>query len=149
MKREGRMGSHDAEGNGLEGLGVEGGGGEPLSDAFELQREAARVGFDWGELSGPLAKLREEIAEVEAAVLAADSPAIVEEVGDLLFSVVNVSRLAGVDPAIALASANRKFLRRFEGVVRLARERGVPMPGAPLAELDLLWDEVKEKEREE
>jgi uncharacterized protein YabN with tetrapyrrole methylase and pyrophosphatase domain len=144
---EGKTGSGEA---GAESQEIEGGhpsAKEPLAGAFALQVHAAHAGFDWGEISGPLAKLREELSEVEAALQTADSDAVIEEVGDLLFSVVNLSRLAGVDPSAALASANRKFGRRFGKVARLAQERGVLMPGAPLAELDLLWDEVKERER--
>jgi uncharacterized protein YabN with tetrapyrrole methylase and pyrophosphatase domain len=135
---EGMMGSGEGEGVSA---------GEPLAEAFALQVEAARVGFDWDEISGPLAKLREELSEVEEAIGTDDAEAVTAEVGDLLFSVVNLARLAEVDPAVALAAANRKFARRFAGVRRLAQERGVPMPGAPLADLDLLWDEVKAAEQ--
>lgn len=68
---------------------------------------------------------------------------VVEEVGDLFFAVVNVARLAGVDPVAALSRATAKFERRFAEVRRLAAERGLPMPGTPLEPLDRLWDEVK------
>lgn len=116
---------------------------EPLALALALQVDAARVGFDWDGVSGPLAKLSEEIAEVEEAVAIGDATAIQEELGDLLFSVVNVARLAGADATTALDFANRKFLRRFSEVQRLALDRGIPLPGASLEELDVLWDEVK------
>lgn len=69
-----------------------------------------------------------------------------EEVGDLLFAVVNVARLAGVDPASALGRATAKFGRRFAEVERIARRRGLPMPGTGLAPLDRIWDEVKSRE---
>ena len=66
-----------------------------------------------------------------------------EELGDLLFAVVNVARLAGVDPRAALDRATAKFEERFAEVERLARLRGLPMPGTPLADLDRLWDQIK------
>lgn len=69
-----------------------------------------------------------------------------EELGDLLFAAVNVARLAGIDPAPALAHATRKFERRFREVERIARSRGLPMPGTPLEPLDRIWDEVKADE---
>ena len=70
-------------------------------------------------------------------------PRLRGEVGDLLFAVVNVARLAGIDPAAALERATAKFGRRFAEVERLARLRGLPMPGTPLPLLDRIWDEVK------
>lgn len=69
-----------------------------------------------------------------------------EELGDLLFAAVNVARLAKIDPAPALAHATRKFERRFREVERIARNRGLPMPGTPLEPLDRIWDEVKADE---
>ncbi|TFG44764.1 MAG: nucleoside triphosphate pyrophosphohydrolase, partial [Gemmatimonadales bacterium] len=74
---------------------------------------------------------------------AAASPELIEEIGDLLFAVVNLSRKAGVAPGVALDKANRKFIDRFRGVEKLAAERGVDLHSAGLAKLDALWDEVK------
>jgi len=71
------------------------------------------------------------------------SPELVEEIGDLLFAVVNLSRKAGVAPGVALDRANRKFIDRFRGVEQLAAERGIDLHSAGLAKLDALWDEVK------
>ncbi|MDE2794630.1 MAG: hypothetical protein OXL34_07405, partial [Gemmatimonadota bacterium] len=70
---------------------------------------------------------------------------VADELGDLLFAVVNLARLTGVDPAAALSRATAKFEQRFAEVRRLAKERGLPMPGTPLGPLDRLWDEVKER----
>ena len=150
----------------------------PLLHAFRLQERAASVGFDWDDVRGPLDKVREELAEVEehlpeagprgsgAATAgpqgrgavgqyvehtaeAAASPELVEEIGDLLFAVVNLSRKAGVAPGVALDRANRKFIDRFRGVERLAAERGIDLHSAGLAGLDALWEEVKLGEERE
>ena len=112
--------------------------------AYRLQERAAGVGFDWPDTAGPLAKVREELAEVEAE-LARGEPVdtLADEIGDLLFSVVNVARKAGVAPGPALDRANRKFRARFEAVEALAAERGIELHSAGLERLDELWDEVK------
>ncbi len=129
----------------LEGLAR---GLDPLLRAHRIQEKAAGVGFDWSETAGAIAKVREEIAEVEAVLGARGSQsALEEELGDLLFSVVNVARLAGAHSHPALSRANRKFEERFRALEALASERGVAMPGASLQALDELWDEVKRKER--
>jgi MazG family protein len=135
-----------------------------LQAAYRLQQKAASVGFDWPDADGPAAKVREELAEVEAERrgrgadeherLDADTgierdPAdpLVGEVGDLLFAVVNLARKLRVQPTVALDSANRKFRRRFEAVERLARDRGVELAAAGLEVLDGMWEEVKRGER--
>jgi MazG family protein len=130
-----------------------------LHRAFRLQDRAAGVGFDWPDTEGPAQKVEEELAEVRdelrqrpaAAPHAAPSydaahEKVEEEIGDLLFAVVNLSRKAGVHPALALDKANVKFARRFGAVERMAAERGLKVGEATLAELDGLWDEVKETE---
>jgi nucleoside triphosphate diphosphatase len=131
--------------------------------AYRLQQRAAAVGFDWPDTSGPLEKVREELAEVEdelrsepahQEVADADpnapgrpaGDAIVEEVGDLLFAAVNLARKAGVQPGPALDRANRKFRRRFEAVERLAGDRGIDVASAGLGVLDGLWNEVKARD---
>jgi MazG family protein len=112
--------------------------------AHRLQERAAGVGFDWPDTAGPAAKVREELAEVEAELASgADREALADEVGDLLFAAVNLARKAGVPPGPALDRANRKFRARFEAIERLAAERGIDVHSAGLAVLDGLWDEVK------
>ncbi|MGH7593774.1 MAG: nucleoside triphosphate pyrophosphohydrolase [Gemmatimonadales bacterium] len=114
--------------------------------AYRLQERAAGVGFDWPDVVGPIDKVREELVEVERELATADDPAesaLADEIGDLLFAVVNLARKAGVHPGTALDRANRKFRRRFEQVERLAVERGIAMETAGLTTLDELWDEVK------
>jgi MazG family protein len=121
-----------------------------LLAAYRLQERAASVGFDWPDAAGPIAKVREELAEVERE-LEAHGPgkhgvahdALTGEIGDLLFAVVNLARKAGVQPGLALERANAKFRSRFEAVERLAAERGLDVSTAGLATLDSLWDEVK------
>lgn len=108
-----------------------------LMRAQKLQRRAARVGFDWPDTEGPRAKIVEELAEVEQA---ADSDARHEEIGDLLFSVVNLARHVGVDAERALADANRKFERRFARMEQLADG---PMPAGSLSALEALWERAK------
>src|SRR2546425_8060325 len=102
--------------------------GSPLSRACRLQQGAAAVGFDWPDASGPLAKVKEEIAELERETSEA-------ELGDLLFAVVNLARKLGVDPDHALERANDKFRRRFAAVERLPPQRrgrvGRAGPGQP------------------
>jgi len=114
--------------------------------AYRLQERAAGVGFDWPDVAGPLAKVREELTEVEHELARDDDSArerLADEIGDLLFAVVNLARKADVHPGPALDRANRKFRRRFDKVERLAGERGLGMQTAGLAKLDELWDEVK------
>ena len=108
--------------------------------AQRLQERAAGVGFDWPDASGPAAKVREELAEVEAET----SPERLDhEIGDLLFSVVNLARKVGVHPGPAMDRANARFTERFRIVERLAAERGIEMHRAPLNQLDALWEEAK------
>ena len=91
-------------------------------------------------------KVREELDEVSKELAAGEQEKLTDEIGDLLFAVVNLSRKAGVHPAIALDRANKKFERRFEGIERLAATRGINVAEAGLAVLDSLWDEVKRSE---
>ncbi len=115
-----------------------------LPMAWRLQERAASVGFDWPDARGPAAKVREELAEVEAELDGRAAPELIEEeIGDLLFAVVNLARKAGVHPTGALERANRKFRERFGAVEALARRRGVALEDAGLERLDALWDEVK------
>jgi MazG family protein len=116
--------------------------------ACRLQERAASVGFDWPDAAGPAAKVREELAEVEAELAErAPTDALADEIGDLLFAVVNLARKAGVQPGTALDRANRKFRERFEVVEQLAAERGVALEEAGLERLDALWDEAKATDR--
>lgn len=119
-------------------------GSQPsLAYAHELQRKAAKVGFDWPDVDGALPKIAEEAGELRAAAAAGDPAAVADELGDLLFAVVNVARHLGVEPETALRAAAQKFRRRFEHVERTAAERGIDIHTAGLAVLDALWDDAK------
>src|SRR5690348_7304960 len=109
-----------------------------LHRAFRLQDRAAGVGFDWPDVDGPLQKVDEELREVRDELTAAPER-LEEEIGDLLFAVVNLSRKAGVHPALALDKANVKFARRFSAVEKLATARGLKVGDASLEQLDALW----------
>lgn len=123
-----------------------------LHRAFRLQDRAAGVGFDWPDASGPAEKVEEELAEVRAEIERGAQPSafgvpdakLEEELGDLLFAVVNLARKLGVHPSLALDKANLKFASRFQGIERLARARGIDVRSASLDVLDGLWDEVKD-----
>jgi nucleoside triphosphate diphosphatase len=119
----------------------------PLIKALRLQERAASVGFDWPDVQGPLSKVREELAEVEAELIGGPQShaELQAEIGDLLFAVVNLARKSGADPMLALDGANRKFRQRFEEVEQLARERDIDVESAGLERLDELWDEVKSR----
>lgn len=114
-----------------------------LMYAAKVQRRAADRGFDWPSADGPWHKLTEESLELRRATQGGDPEAVRMEVGDLLFSVVNLARHLGADAETALRGATEKFRVRFEGVLALAGERGVDLAAADLAALDALWDEVK------
>lgn len=115
-----------------------------LSRAQKLQKRASSVGFDWADVSGPLAKLKEEIQELEEAIDQKQTPEREEELGDLLFSVVNVARHLKLDPEQALRKANQKFEQRF-GFVETNLHK--PWSEANLQELDALWDKAKSQEK--
>ena len=114
-----------------------------LMRSTKLQEKAAKVGFDWENADGAFDKIDEEAAELKEAYKNGESENIKEELGDLLFSVVNVSRFLGVDAEEALTVSSDKFLNRFSVVERLAGERGIDMKSSSLEELDKLWDEAK------
>ncbi|MDF1587157.1 nucleoside triphosphate pyrophosphohydrolase [Marinimicrococcus flavescens] len=118
-----------------------------LTRAEKLQKRAARAGFDWKETAPVVAKIREELDEVEQAVAAGDLPGRHEEMGDLLFAVANLARHLGVDPETALRDANRKFERRFRAVEAAVAAEGRRCEEVGLDELDRHWDEVKRRER--
>lgn len=120
-----------------------------LLKAQRSQEKAARVGFDWKDAKGPLAKIREELAELEEAVAASDDtaldPHVKEELGDLLFSVTNLARHLKADSESALEGATAKFARRFRAVEAGAKEAGRDLKGMSLAEMETLWDAAKGK----
>lgn len=116
-----------------------------LIRADKIQKKARKCGFDWSDVSGALQKLSEEIEELRAAIEQGDTVACSDELGDVLFSAVNVSRFIGVDSEKALSDSCDKFISRFTSVEKLADERGIDMQSSTLEELDALWDEAKKQ----
>lgn len=114
-----------------------------LMRAEKLQKRAARHGFDWPDVTGPVEKLAEETDELSRAETEAER---FEEAGDLLFAAVNVARAYGVQPEEALRAANRKFERRFQAMEELAEERGLKFNALCLDEQEALWVDVKVSE---
>lgn len=118
-----------------------------LSRAAKLQKRAATVGFDWPAALPVLDKVREELDEVLQAMAEGDADALEDEVGDLLFAVVNLARHLKQDPEHALRRANRKFERRFRFIEQALRDSGRPIEACNLDELDALWGEAKRQEK--
>ena len=116
-----------------------------LQKATKVQKRAAKVGFDWDDATGPAAKVREELAEVEEAAESGDRQHLADEIGDLLFAVVNLARMLAIDSEDALRTGTDRFSTRFRAMEALAKERGITMDGLSLRELDELWDEVKQR----
>lgn len=114
-----------------------------LMRAQKIQEKARKAGFDWDNIDGAVEKLHEEIKEVEEALNEKNPDHIKEELGDLIFAAVNVSRFADIDAEEALTVSNDKFINRFTVVQTLAKEKGIDMNTASVEELDKLWDEAK------
>jgi MazG family protein len=121
-----------------------------LLESFQLTTKAARVGFDWQDLEDVFAKVEEELGELraETAAAAPDRQAVAEEVGDLLFVVVNLARKLGVEPEFALKAANRKFRRRFSHIETRLAEGRKTFAESSLDEMDAFWNEAKKIERQ-
>ena len=117
-----------------------------LVKAYRVQEKAANSGFDWEEPADVWAKVREEVAEVEAARAAGSSSDVEAEFGDLLFAVINAARLYGVNPENALERTNRKFISRFTYIESAAREAGMKLNDMTLAQMDELWNKAKAEE---
>jgi MazG family protein len=118
-----------------------------LTRAVKLSKRAAGVGFVWPTAEEVLAKLHEEVAELEAEIEVGDLAKAREEIGDVLFVVANLARALQVDPEDALRATNAKFVRRFRHIERRLAERGRSPELSDLAEMDALWDEAKAAEK--
>ena len=118
-----------------------------LLEAYQITRRAAQVGFDWERVEGIFEKLQEETAELRAALSSSNHHAAEEEVGDLLFSVVNLARFLGLDPEVTLKHSNLKFKQRFQEMEREASVSGRRLSQISKEELEHLWDAAKAKVR--
>ncbi len=119
-----------------------------LARAERLGEKASRVGFDWPDVSGPRAKVEEELSELDAAIASGDPRAMEEELGDVLFAVSNLARKLSIPPEEALRGTVGKFIERFQHVEQALERDGVPLGKATLERMDELWDEAKRAERE-
>ncbi len=136
QKVEGRKGSSALDGvsNGL----------PALERAKKLQKRASKCGFDWNHVDDIWPKVDEELAELREAAAGGDPERIEEELGDALFSLVNIARHLRVDPGVALTRTNAKFVKRFEHVESSMKEAGLPMDKDHLADMDRFWNELRE-----
>ena len=114
-----------------------------LLRAAKLQKKAAKAGFDWPDESGVLEKIREETNELSSALEAGDSASIEEELGDLLFSVVNLARFRKLDPEVLMSTANRKFEHRFNAMEQQLRQDGTDLESATAEQMEQAWQMVK------
>ncbi len=121
----------------------------PLLRSLKIQDCAATVGFDWNDTTAVMDKIREELDEVAEAVASGTAAAQQDEVGDLLFAVVNLARHLRIDPDSALRSTNAKFIRRFNAVETKLTDRGRSLRDAGLDEMEALWQEAKGEERQQ
>ncbi|MDF1813102.1 MAG: nucleoside triphosphate pyrophosphohydrolase [Verrucomicrobiales bacterium] len=114
-----------------------------LMAAQKIQKKVAKVGFDWPDIEPVVAKIREELEEVEDALKSADDEHIAEEIGDLLFAVVNMARKTGNDAELLLDAANRKFVDRFQKIEKALVDSGNSLEKATLEEMDVAWETAK------
>jgi len=110
---------------------------------YQMTSKASRVGFDWLDIEGIREKFLEEFEELQEAIRLEDDDRVKEEVGDLLFSALNISRHLQIDPETALKRANSKFLQRFQAMEGIAKRRGRPLRDLSLEEMEAIWQEVK------
>ncbi len=120
-----------------------------LTRAFRVQEKMAGVGFDWPDASGALDKLQEETEEVTEAVLSGDRDRAEEEIGDMLFSLVNAARLSGFSAEEALRKGTKKVMKRFQKIEQLAAKDGHKLAELTLEVMDSYWDKAKEEERQD
>ena len=118
-----------------------------LSRAYQLTQRVSRVGFDWPTIGGILKKLEEELKELRQALLLKSRRRIGEEIGDLLFVLVNIARFLRIDPEEALNKTLKKFISRFSYIEKSLRRKGKTLHQSNLIEMDRLWEEAKRKKR--
>lgn len=119
----------------------------PLESSYEIQKKLKKVGFDWPDASGVLVKVEEELEEVNQAIAEGDGDHLEMELGDLLFSVVNLCRFLKIRPNVALHRCNEKVKTRFQRLFDMASERGIPVDKDHVDEMNELWEEAKKQEK--
>ncbi len=120
-----------------------------LIKAYRIQEKTRNVGFDWEDKGDVWSKVREELGELEAELRKEDKARSMEELGDLIFSVINAARLYHLNPDTALENANKKFIRRFEYIEDHSIKSGKPLTEMTIAEMDDLWNEAKKNEKKQ
>jgi len=115
--------------------------------AYRIQDKAKQTGFEWKETEDVFEKVKEEINELQEAIAHKNQPAIEEELGDVLFSLVNYARFLHVDPENALEKINRKFIFRFQAMEKMAAENGTSLHALSLEEMDVMWNTIKNNSR--
>lgn len=118
----------------------------PLERAYEIQSKVAKVGFDWADVEPVWDKLAEEVRELKEAAGGTDARSIEGELGDLLFTVVNLGRLLGIDPTLALNGTNQRFISRFQQLESRLAAQGLTPREAGLERMDALWNQIKDQE---
>ena len=125
----------------------------PLERAYKLQKKAAKAGFDWPDINGVFDKINEELGEVKSVLypdkLPGEAEKLEEELGDLLFSVVNLCRFLKIDPCSALLKTNSKFIKRFNYVEKMMKQKDIPMNKENLESMDKFWNETKTLENKQ
>jgi MazG family protein len=117
-----------------------------LLRATKLQKKASKVGFDWPVTAGVISKIREELLELPSALDAQDADAVTEELGDLMFSVVNLARFQKLDPEVVLHAANRKFENRFGAMEKILKQQGLDLESSSLHQMEDAWQQAKAAE---
>ena len=119
----------------------------PLEESYEIQKKLRKVGFDWPDITGVIDKVKEELGEVEEAIKENDIDHTEEEIGDLLFSIVNLARYLKIRPNTAMHRANDKVKSRFQKLFIICAEKGIPLDKDHIKEMNDVWDEIKKEEK--
>lgn len=119
----------------------------PLEESYEIQKKLRKVGFDWPDITGVIDKVKEELSEVEEAIRENDIDHTEEEIGDLLFSIVNLARYLKIRPNTAMHRANDKVKSRFQKLFIICAEKGIPLDKDHIKEMNDVWDEIKKEEK--
>lgn len=120
----------------------------PLEKAFQIQKKAAKVGFQWDAVEPVFEKLEEEMEELKHEYQQQNWNRCEEELGDVLFTVVNIARMLKINPTLALNQTNRKFTKRFREIESILKDQGISLKQADIQLMDKLWDEIKKREKE-
>jgi tetrapyrrole methylase family protein/MazG family protein len=118
----------------------------PLERSYKIQKKVSKVGFDWSNPSDVLKKIKEELGELEHELLSGNKKLAEAEMGDFLFSVINLSRFLDIDPGLALHKTNQKFTKRFKYVEKEVLKKGEKLEETPLDEMDKYWEQAKNNE---